>query len=94
MAKLESAVASATTAAAGKASKAEAKAAEAKAKAVEVKMKKEIDQAEAKNKVMVVKIHHLMVQAAVVAMFFFIEAEGTSIESLPCCRGQCQRGIC
>lgn len=52
VAKLETAVASATTAANGKASKAEAKAAEAKAKAVEAKMKKEIEQAEAKSKVM------------------------------------------
>ena len=55
VAKLESAVASATTAAAGKASKAEAKAAETKAKAAEAKMKKEIEQAEAKGKV--IEIH-------------------------------------
>ncbi len=85
MAKLESAVASATTAAAGKASKAEAKAAEAKAKAVEAKMKKEIEQAEAKSKVMIVEIHHRTVQASFVVMF--TETEETSVESVRCCRG-------
>ena len=64
MAKLETAVASATTAASGKASKAEAKAAEAKVKAVETKMKKEIDQAEAKNKVVHREIAHVILGAA------------------------------
>lgn len=64
VAKLETAVASATTAASGKASKAEAKAAEAKVKAVETKMKKEIDQAEAKNKVIHREIARVILGAA------------------------------
>lgn len=55
MAKLESAVESAKTVASGKPSKAEAKAAEAKVKAAEAKMKKEIEQAEAKSKVILTR---------------------------------------